>query len=100
MTDSFPLVAPFSFVRQIRRAILFGATLAGFKTNFKPKPLELGRLTLKRCEHRVLPCRLLKGGIGFPTAIEVRAALAAISMTDEQIAMLNAHMWAAALISR
>lgn len=36
-----------------------------------------------------------RGADGYPTAIEVRAALAAITMTDEQRAMLNAHLRAA-----
>lgn len=39
--------------------------------------------------------RAARGADGYPTAIEVRAALAAISITDGQNAMLKAHLWAA-----
>lgn len=39
--------------------------------------------------------RAARGADGYPTAIEVQAALAAISITDGQNAMLKAHLWAA-----
>lgn len=38
--------------------------------------------------------RAARGPDGFPTAVEVRAALAAISITDGQRAMLRAHLLA------
>lgn len=38
--------------------------------------------------------RAARGAEGYPTATEVRAALAAISITDGQRAMLNAHLLA------
>lgn len=39
--------------------------------------------------------RAARGPDGYPTAVEVRAALAAITLTDGQDAMLKAHLWAA-----
>jgi hypothetical protein len=38
--------------------------------------------------------RASRGPGGIPTAAEYRTAMAAVSMTDEMRAMLNAHLWA------